>query len=656
MQIRCQRCTKTLLLPADGALPAQCPHCAAAPGPGPLGAYEPVRLLAAGGMGEVYLARHRELGTEVAIKLLPPLPLDQLPALRERFAREARLTAQVPHPGVVQVLASETAGDRPFLVLELVRGRTLRARLVDGPLPVAEALRLAIATADVLAAAHAHGVLHRDVKPDNVMVQDDGAVRVLDFGIARAIADEAPLTRTGELVGTPEYMAPEQLLEGPEAIDARTDVHALSVLTYELLTGRSPFRGSSLFQALKLVVSLNPPPPSSLRAEVPAAVVAVVRRALPKDPPQRPADAGAFAAELRAALPQHGAPRPRRAVWLAFAALGGLLAIAWWSQVRHGGPVAVPAVAAPTIAEQQALERHEIAALLAAGRWTRALHRAERLLAAGDAAARPLAQQAFVRHHTACPQWLGLPAWLGACDEAQRGRLFVDDVERVRDVERARGGDTSLPDGLAPLPPEQLAAQLPVCLRVAAGGDEALAEALLAHAQRLPIDEPEHWLAQLVVRQRRGDGVGREQAAEQAWLCGAGELAVLLDAGSAVLPRGEVVALVRSPDANLLRRLRRRVLAAIGDDAPAAVLLATARVAIADETQDLAALRRVPRPLVGTARSWLLATAAADAGARDALLLAATALGEVPDYTQAPWAAVPPHRRRALDDEVRRGR
>lgn len=637
MQIRCQRCTKTLLLPADGALPAQCPHCAAAPGPGPLGTYEPVRLLAAGGMGEVYLARHRELGTEVAIKLLPPLPLEQLPALRERFAREARLAAQVPHAGVVQVLASETAGDRPFLVLELVRGRTLRARLADGPLPVAEALRLAIATADVLAAAHAHGVLHRDVKPDNVMVQDDGAVRVLDFGIARAIADEAPLTRTGEIVGTPEYMAPEQLLEGPEAIDARTDVHALGVLTYELLTGRSPFRGSSLFQALKLVESLTPPPPSSLRAEVPTAVDAVVRRALHKDPQQRPADAAAFAAALRAARPHGASERSRRGMGLVLGVVALLAMALWW---RPSPPVA-PKDTGPTVAEQQAQERAEIANLLAAGRWTRALQRAERLLAEGDAAVRPLAQQAFVLHHTAWPQWLGLPAWLGACDEAQRRRLFVDDVEQ------ARPADTGLPAGIALLP-EQLRGSSPQA--------EGFAEALLAHAQRLPIDEPEHWLALLVVRQRRGDGVGREHAAEQAWLCGAGELAVLLDAGCAVLPRGEVAALVRIPDANLLRRLRRRVLAAIGDDAPAAVLLATAMVAIADETPDLAALRRLPRPLVATARSWLLATAAVDAGARDALLLAATALGAVPDYTQAPWAAVPLHRRRVLDDEVRRGR
>lgn len=646
MQIRCQRCTKTLLLPADGALPPQCPHCAAAPGPGPLGAFEPVRLLAAGGMGEVYLARHRDLGTEVAIKLLPPLPLDQLPALRERFAREARLTAQVAHPGVVRVLASEQAGDRPFLVLELVRGRTLRALLADGAPPLAEAMRLALATADVLAAAHAHGVLHRDVKPDNVMVQDDGVVRVLDFGIARAIADDAPLTRTGEIVGTPEYMAPEQLLDGPEAVDARTDVHALGVLAFELLTGRSPFRGSSLFQALKLVESLVPPPPSSLRAEVPAAIDEVVQKALQKDPRQRPVDAAAFAAALRAALPQ-GRPRPsHRRAWLVLG-VGALLALfLWWIS----SPPVAPKDLGPTRAEQQAHERAEIGALLAAGRWTRALHRAERLLADGDVAARPFAQRAFVLHHTAWPQWLGLPAWLGACDDAQRRRLFVDDVER------APTGDAGPPAGFAPLPREQLLALLPERLRGSSLADEALAAALQAHAQRLPIDEPEHWLCQLVLRQLRGDAVGREHAAEQAWLCGAGELAVLLDAGSAVLPRRDIGALVRCCDAGSFRRLRRRVVEALGDDAPGAVLLATAMVATADETPDLAALRRLPRPLVPLATNWLLATAATDAGARDQLLLAAAALGQVPDYTRPPWAAVPPHRRRVLDAEVLRGR
>lgn len=649
MQILCRHCNKTLLLPADGALPPRCPHCHAAPGPGTLGAYEPVRLLAAGGMGEVYLARHRELGTEVAIKLLRPMPLEQLPGLRERFAREARLAARVAHPGVVRVLASELADDRPFLVLELVRGRTLRALLAEGPPTIAEALRLAIATAEVLAEAHAHGVLHRDVKPDNVMVQDDGRVRVLDFGIARAIADDAPLTRTGELVGTPEYMAPEQLLDGPEAVDARTDVHALGVLTYELLTGRSPFRGSSLFQTLKLVESLTPPQPSSLREQVPAEVDAVLRRALHKEPHARPADAGSFAAALRTAQPKPasdgGAVRRRRqllATGLALLVGGTLGSIGWRSP-----PPVVPVVVPPSSAQLRAGERAEIAQDLAGGRWLRALHRAERLVAAGDAAAMELAREAFVLHHTVWPQVLGLPGWLGACDEAQRRRLFVDDVELATapaaepSPRRGSASDTTLRS-----------------LLVAPGrGDEARIGVLQGHAQRLPIDEAEHWLAQLAVRHLRGDALGREQAAEQAWLHGAGELAVLLDAGAAVLPRGDAPAALVRPvgDARALR-WRRRVLAAVGDDAPAAVLLHSTLAALGDETPQLQALRAVPRRVADQVAPWFVGLAAADSAARDQLLLASVVLGSRPDYAAAPWSAVDPERRRVLDAEVQRGR
>src|SRR5258708_5632200 len=114
MQIRCTTCTKTIAIAPTGALPPACPHCAGSPVPPQLGPFVPVRLVATGGMGEVYLARHRDLGTEVALKLLPALPLDTLAAVRERFAREARLTAKVRHPGVVKVLASDVAGDRPF--------------------------------------------------------------------------------------------------------------------------------------------------------------------------------------------------------------------------------------------------------------------------------------------------------------------------------------------------------------------------------------------------------------------------------------------------------------------------------------------------------------------------------------------------------------
>jgi eukaryotic-like serine/threonine-protein kinase len=250
MQIRCTHCTKTIALTTSGELTAVCPHCARAPGPGPLGPYDPVRLIAAGGMGEVYLARHRELGTEVALKILPAMPLDTAAAVRERFAREARLTARVRHPGVVKVHGTDVEGDRPYLVLEFVAGQTLRQRLQNGQLPVVEAARLAAATADVLAAAHREGVLHRDIKPDNVMVEPSGDVRVLDFGIARGLQDDAPITRTGEIVGTPEYMAPEQLLDGADAITERTDVHALGVLLHELLTGRGPLHRAHLFHAV----------------------------------------------------------------------------------------------------------------------------------------------------------------------------------------------------------------------------------------------------------------------------------------------------------------------------------------------------------------------------------------------------------------------
>lgn len=649
MQIRCRHCTKTLLLPADGALPQNCPHCQAAPGPGMLGAYEPVRLLAAGGMGEVYLARHRELGTEVAIKLLRPMPLDQLPALRERFAREARLAARVAHPGVVRVLASELADDRPYLVLELVRGRTLRTLLAGGPPTIAEALRLAIATAEVLAEAHAHGVLHRDVKPDNVMVQDDGRVRVLDFGIARAIADDAPLTRTGELVGTPEYMAPEQLLEGPEAVDARTDVHALGVLTYELLSGRSPFRGNSLFQTLKLVESLTPPPPSSLREQVPAEVDGVVRRALHKDPRERPPDAGAFAAALRATMPgpsrDGGAVQSRRQALVVGLALlvGAALGSKWLPAPEPIVPLVVPR----TSGELRAVERAEIAQHLASGRWLRALHRAERLAAAGDPAAMAQAREAFVLHHTVWPQLIGLPDWLGACDEAERRRLFVDDVELA-----AQPADVPIPGRASAVD-----VTLRSLLAARGQGDEALLGALQDHAQRLPIDEPEHWLTQLAARHLRGDALGREQAAEQAWLHGAGELAVLLDAGAAVLPRGAAPAALVRPagDARALR-WRRRVLAAVGADAPAAVLLHSTLAALGDETPQLHALRAVPRRIADQVAPWFVGLASVDPAARDQLLLASVVLGSRPDYAAAPWSAVEPDRRRVLDAEVQRGR
>ncbi|MBK8980098.1 MAG: serine/threonine protein kinase [Planctomycetes bacterium] len=311
MQIRCSQCGRGVTVAAAGALPERCPHCHGTVVPARLGRWRVERLIAAGGMGEVYLARHLQLGTAVAIKLLPQgAGGPDASVLRERFAREALLTASIEHPGVVRVLDFDDEGGRAYLVMELAAGRSLRAVLGDGPLPVPRAVRVAAAVADVLAAAHRRDVVHRDVKPENVMIGPDDGVRVLDFGIARALADEQPLTRTGEILGTPEYMAPEQLLEGSDAIGPRTDVHGLGLLLYEMLTGVAPFRGSNVFQAMKLVESVTPPPPSSRRAGIPAALDTVVARALAKDPGERFADAADFRAALCKAAPESASLSP----------------------------------------------------------------------------------------------------------------------------------------------------------------------------------------------------------------------------------------------------------------------------------------------------------------------------------------------------------
>ncbi|MCA8975052.1 MAG: protein kinase [Planctomycetes bacterium] len=312
MQIRCAACGRVVTLVRTGVLPDRCPHCSSRPVPERLGRFVIERLIAAGGMGEVYLARHGELGTPVAIKLLPPPVAEDVAVLRERFAREARLQSVVEHPGVVRVLDCDVLGDRPYLVLEYVGGSSLRERLGDGPLPVVEAVRICADVADVLAAAHAQGVLHRDIKPENVLVGDDGKVRVLDFGIARARDGEVPVTRTGEIVGTPQYMAPEQLLDAGDEVDERCDIHALGVLAHELLTGQPPFQGANIFAVLKLVESLVPKPPSALRAGVPDAVDRVVQRALAKNREARWPTAAAMAAALRQAMSGSDPALPKR--------------------------------------------------------------------------------------------------------------------------------------------------------------------------------------------------------------------------------------------------------------------------------------------------------------------------------------------------------
>lgn len=571
MQIRCAHCTKTLALAGTGEPPAACPHCQKPPGPGPLGAYDPLRLLATGGMGEVWLARHRELGTEVAVKLLPAMPLEQLAPLRTRFAREAKLTAHVAHPGVVKVHEFGEAGDRPFLVLEFVAGRTLRALLQRGPLGVTEAARLAAATADVLAAAHAHGVLHRDIKPDNVMLQPDGTVRVLDFGIARALHDDAPLTRTGELVGTPEYMAPEQLLDGPEATTARTDVHALGILLYELLTGRSPFHGGSVFQALKLVESLEPPPPSRARAGVPASLDAVLARALAKDPADRLPSAAAFAEAVREAVPaarlaaSDATRAPNFGAPLVAAVLLALLLALGLPERSPTARTSSPIAMGPTLADAERL--------VLDGEWQRALAMLEHVDAPIDSR-RALARAAFRHGSEGFVRAVGAPQWLSFCDERRRARWFGDRTEGA---------------------PEEPATTVAV---VPAG-----AEALAQFATTLPIGGAERWLAELGVAHLRGDVAAASRAAETAWLSGAGELAVLLDGYLRIAPLPGTSAW-RPLAGKELERLRRRVAGGDANDAPAAAVLLALLDSLHGLPLDPQPLQRLPAALRAEAAAW----------------------------------------------------
>jgi len=258
-----------------------------------VGPYHVEALLGSGGMGEVYRVKDPRLGRDVALKLLPPEAAD--PERRQRFAREAQVVAALNHPNIVTIHSVEQSGDLHFLTMELVDGTTLREMIPSRGLPLDQLLRLAIPLADAVGAAHSKGVVHRDLKPGNVMVTRDGRVKVLDFGLAKLKPSESfsaestvthgEITTEGRVLGTIAYMSPEQA-EGRD-VDHRSDIFSFGVLLYEIATGERPFTGDTTVSLLSSILKDPPPILTQKRPDLPRELERVVRRCLAKDPGHR---------------------------------------------------------------------------------------------------------------------------------------------------------------------------------------------------------------------------------------------------------------------------------------------------------------------------------------------------------------------------------
>ncbi len=234
-----------------------------------------------GGMAAVWRARDLRLGRSVAVKILR----GEMGSARdevERFRREAATLARLAHPNIVTAFDADTMGRTPFLVMELVEGRSLHQLLEAGPLAVPHAISIADQTAQALAAAHDVGIIHRDIKPANIMLTPNRTVKVLDFGIARLTdSPQAALTRTSAVIGTASYMAPEQAVGAQ--VDTRTDLYALGCVLYEMLTGNPPFPGGNALSMLHRHLNEAPVPPSALHSGIPPAVETLVMELLAKD-------------------------------------------------------------------------------------------------------------------------------------------------------------------------------------------------------------------------------------------------------------------------------------------------------------------------------------------------------------------------------------
>jgi serine/threonine protein kinase len=272
------------------------------------GRYELGELIGRGGMADVHVGMDTRLGRRVAVKLLKP-SLANDPAFRTRFRREAQDAAKMAHPTIVRIFDAGEESIResngaetlvPFIVMEYVDGRLLKDVLANGPLEPAEATRIISQVLTALEYSHRAGVVHRDIKPGNIMITSSGQVKVMDFGIARAISESAAtIAESSAIVGTAQYFSPEQARG--ESVDARTDLYSTGIVLFELLTGRAPFRGDNPVAVAYQHVNSDPVAPSTLNPKVSPALDAVVLRALAKDRFSRYQSAGEFRADVEAA-------------------------------------------------------------------------------------------------------------------------------------------------------------------------------------------------------------------------------------------------------------------------------------------------------------------------------------------------------------------